>query len=112
MLEEHLLSGHLEPTNAPYAIAKIAGIHHCEAYHREYGAGFMSVMPTNLYGPGDNYDLHNSHVLPALLRKCHEAKAKGENEYGFQEKHEFQERFNYSIKHFDIHTLIHPKVKV
>jgi GDP-L-fucose synthase len=82
MKEEHLLSGPLEPTNEPYAIAKIAGIKLCEAYHREYGAPFISVMPTNLYGPGDNYDLNTSHVLPALLRKCHEAKVRGDMRLG------------------------------
>jgi len=72
--EDSLLSGKLEPTNEPYAIAKIAGIKLCEAYRDQHGANFISVMPTNLYGPNDNYDLHNSHVLPALLRKFHEAK--------------------------------------
>lgn len=74
MREEHLLSGYLEPTNEPYAIAKIAGIKLCEAYNIQYGTDFLPVMPTNLYGPGDNFDLENSHVLPALLRKAHEAK--------------------------------------
>jgi GDP-L-fucose synthase len=74
MKEEHLLSSFLEPTNEPYAIAKIAGIKMCQAYNRQYGTNFISVMPTNLYGPGDNYDLLNSHVLPALIRKIHEAK--------------------------------------
>ncbi|MBF0499567.1 MAG: GDP-L-fucose synthase [Candidatus Riflebacteria bacterium] len=72
--EEYLLSGPLEKTNDAYAIAKIAGIKLCEAYHRQHGAKFFSVMPTNLYGPGDNYDLENSHVLPALIRKFHEGK--------------------------------------
>ena len=75
--EEYLLTGPLEPTNEPYAIAKIAGIKMCEAYRDQYGCNFISVMPTNLYGPNDNYDLNNSHVLPALLRKFHEAKVKG-----------------------------------
>ena len=74
MKEEYLLTGLLEPTNEPYAIAKIAGIKMCGAYNRQYDTNFMSVMPTNLYGPGDNYDLNNSHVLPALIRKMHEAK--------------------------------------
>lgn len=74
MVEEALLSGPLEPTNEPYAIAKIAGIKLCESYNRQYGTDFRSVMPTNLYGPGDNFDLTNSHVLPALMRKFHEAK--------------------------------------
>ena len=72
--EEYLLTGLLEPTNEPYAIAKIAGIKMCESYRRQYGCNFISAMPTNLYGPNDNYDLNNSHVLPALIRKMHEAK--------------------------------------
>jgi GDP-L-fucose synthase len=72
--EEYLLTGLLEPTNEPYAIAKIAGIKLCDAYRSQYGCNFISVMPTNLYGPNDNYDLNNSHVLPALIRKMHEAK--------------------------------------
>ena len=72
--EEYLLTGILEPTNEPYAIAKIAGIKMCDAYRSQYGCNFISVMPTNLYGPNDNYDLKNSHVLPALLRKFHTAK--------------------------------------
>ncbi len=76
--EEYLLTGPLEQTNEPYAIAKIAGIKLCEAYNRQYGTQYVSVMPTNLYGPNDNYDLQNSHVLPALLRKAHEAKLSGE----------------------------------
>ena len=75
--EEALLSGFLEPTNEPYAIAKIAGIKLCETYREQYGADFISAMPTNLYGPGDNYDLNNSHVLPAMIRKFHEAKENG-----------------------------------
>jgi len=77
--EDSLLTGLLEPTNEPYAIAKIAGIKLCEAYRDQYGANFISAMPTNLYGPNDNYDLENSHVLPALLRKFHEAKESGES---------------------------------
>ena len=72
--EDSLLTGLLEPTNEPYAIAKIAGIKMCEAYRAQYGCNFISVMPTNLYGPNDNYDLNNSHVLPAMIRKFHEAK--------------------------------------
>lgn len=75
--EEYLLTGTLEPTNEPYAIAKIAGIKMCEAYRDQYGCNFVSVMPTNLYGPNDNYDLNNSHVLPAMIRKFHEAKRDG-----------------------------------
>ncbi len=76
--ESYLLSGYLEETNEPYAIAKIAGIKMCEAYRAQYGCDFISVMPTNLYGPNDNYDLENSHVLPAMIRKFHEAKERGE----------------------------------
>jgi len=75
--EESLLSGYLEPTNEPYAIAKIAGIKMCETYRHQYGDCFISAMPTNLYGPNDNYDLNNSHVLPAMIRKFHEAKING-----------------------------------
>ncbi|NEX62736.1 GDP-L-fucose synthase [Noviherbaspirillum galbum] len=75
--EEYLMSGSLEPTNEPYAIAKIAGIKMCESYHRQYGSDFRSVMPTNLYGPGDNYHPENSHVIPALIRRFHEAKMNG-----------------------------------
>ncbi len=75
--EEYLLTGELEPTNEPYAIAKISGIKLCDAYRDQYGCNFISVMPTNLYGPNDNYDLKNSHVLPALIRKFHEAKRDG-----------------------------------
>ena len=78
--EEYLLTGPLEPTNEPYAIAKIAGLKLCESYNRQHGAKFVSVMPTNLYGPNDNYDLESSHVLAALLRKAHEAKVRGERE--------------------------------
>jgi GDP-L-fucose synthase len=74
MKEEHLLTGSLEPTNEPYALAKIAGIIMCQSYNRQYGTNFISVMPTNLYGPNDNYHNLNSHVLPALIRKFHEAK--------------------------------------
>jgi GDP-L-fucose synthase len=76
--EDYLLTGPLEPTNEWYAIAKIAGIKLCQAYRREYGFNAISLMPTNLYGPGDNFDLSNSHVLPALMRKFHEAKANGD----------------------------------
>lgn len=80
MKEEHLLTGLLESTNEPYAIAKIAGIKMCGAYNRQYGTNFMSAMPTNLYGIGDNYDLNSSHVLPALIRKMHEAKVQNATE--------------------------------
>ena len=76
--ESALLTGALEPTNEAYALAKIAGIKLCQAYAREYGKSFISAMPTNLYGPNDNFDLHSSHVLPALIRKVHEAKTRGD----------------------------------
>ncbi|MGG4145911.1 GDP-L-fucose synthase [Paenibacillus algorifonticola] len=76
--EEYLLTGELEPTNAPYAIAKIAGIQMCQSYNRQYGTTYISAMPTNLYGPNDNFDLKTSHVLPALIRKFHEAKQAGQ----------------------------------
>jgi GDP-L-fucose synthase len=79
MKEEYLLSGPLEPTNRPYALAKIAGIEMCSAYNRQYGTQFLAVMPTNLYGPGDNYNLQTSHALPALIRKAHEAKQRGDD---------------------------------
>jgi GDP-L-fucose synthase len=78
--EEYLLTGPLEATNRPYAVAKIAGIEMCWAYNRQYGTKFLAVMPTNLYGPNDNYDLNNSHVLPALIRKMHEAKQCGDKQ--------------------------------
>jgi GDP-L-fucose synthase len=86
MREEYLLSGKLEPTNEPYAIAKIAGIKMCQSYNRQYGKRFISVMPTNLYGPGDNFDLEISHVLPALIRKFHEAKVSDESQVTSDEK--------------------------
>ncbi len=79
--EDYLLTGPLEPTNEPYAIAKIAGIKLAESYNRQHGRQYVSVMPTNLYGPNDNYDLANSHVLPALLRKAHEARLRGDAQY-------------------------------
>jgi GDP-L-fucose synthase len=79
MREEHLLTGQLEATNEPYAIAKIAGIKLCESFNRQHGTAYLSVQPTNLYGPNDNYDLQNSHVLPALLRKAHEARKRGDD---------------------------------
>ncbi len=80
MREEELLSGYLEPTNEPYAIAKIAGIKLCQAYRKQYGCDFISAMPTNLYGPHDNFDLTSSHVLPALIRKFHDAREEGRDE--------------------------------
>lgn len=79
--EEYLLTGPLEPTNEPYAIAKIAGLKLCESYNRQYGRQYVCAMPTNLYGPNDNYDLATSHVLPALIRKAHEARERGDAEY-------------------------------
>ncbi len=78
--EEHLLSGPLEPTNRPYAVAKIAGIEMCWSYNRQYGTQFLAAMPTNLYGPADNYDLNTSHVIPALIRKMHDAEKQGISE--------------------------------
>ena len=80
MREETLLTGILEPTNEPYTIAKIVGIKLCESYNRQYGADYRSVMPTNLYGVGDNYHPMNSHVIPALIRRFHEAKSRGDAE--------------------------------
>jgi GDP-L-fucose synthase len=80
MREEHLLTGVLEATNEPYALAKIAGIKLCESYRRQYGSDFISAMPTNLYGPNDNFDLESSHVLPAMIRKFHDAKIAGSDE--------------------------------
>jgi len=79
MREEHLLTGPLEPTNRPYALAKIAGIEMCWSYNRQYGTQYLAAMPTNLYGPGDNYHPENSHVIPALIRKFHEAKVRGDS---------------------------------
>jgi GDP-L-fucose synthase len=80
MPEEALLTGQLEPTNESYAIAKIAGIKLCQAYRTQYGSDFISAMPTNLYGPGDNFDLSSSHVLPAMIRKFHDARVEGRSE--------------------------------
>jgi GDP-L-fucose synthase len=80
MKEEYLLSGPLEPTNRAYALAKICGVEMCWSYNRQHGARFLAAMPTNLYGPGDSYDLQNSHVLPALMRKVHEARQRGERQ--------------------------------
>ena len=86
MQEDYLLSGELEYTNEPYAIAKIAGIKMCESYNLQYGTNFLSVMPTNLYGPNDNFDLEKSHVLPALLRKIQLGKALEENDWEYIRK--------------------------
>jgi GDP-L-fucose synthase len=96
MREEDLLSGPLEPTNEAYAIAKIAGIKLCGAYNKQYGTNYMSVMPTNLYGPGDNYDLENSHVVPALIRKMHEAKKHGSAQVSIWGTGEPRREFLYS----------------
>lgn len=86
MREEYLLSGTLEPTNEPYAVAKIAGIKMCESYNRQFGTSYRAVMPTNLYGPGDNYHLEHSHVIPAIIRKCHLAKLAGQGDAAGIEK--------------------------
>jgi GDP-L-fucose synthase len=86
MREEYLLSGYLEPTNEPYAIAKIAGINMCESYNRQYGTRYRAVMPTNLYGPNDNFDLQNSHVLPAMIRKLHLAKLAMQSDFSAIER--------------------------
>lgn len=88
MKEEHLLSGYLEPTNEPYAIAKIAGINLCQSYNRQYGTKYRAVMPTNLYGPNDSFDLENSHVLPAMLRKFHLARLALEKDFNAIQKDE------------------------
>jgi GDP-L-fucose synthase len=88
MKEEYLLGGYLEPTNEPYAIAKIAGIKLCQAYRKQYGCNFISAMPTNLYGPNDNFDLESSHVLPALIRKFHLAKLTTQGDWAALQKDE------------------------
>jgi GDP-L-fucose synthase len=97
MKEEHLLSGKLEPTNEPYAIAKIAGTIMCQSYNRQYGTGFISVMPTNVYGPGDNFDPETSHVLAALIRKFHEAKLRGAERNAPPTSSEQSERSSYGL---------------
>lgn len=114
--EDYLLTGLLEPTNEPYAIAKIAGIKTCDAYRSQYGCNFISVMPTNLYGPNDNYDLQNSHVLPAMLRKFHEARVNGTPEVTLwgtgQPRREFlhaddmADACTYLMEHFDEEGLV------
>ena len=101
MKEEHLLSGYLEPTNEPYAVAKIAGIKMCQSYNRQYGTNFISVMPTNLYGPNDNFDLESSHALPALIRKFYEAKLQMEQ----QEAGGLRPEAASSLKHSDLLSL-------
>ncbi|MEI8278509.1 MAG: GDP-L-fucose synthase [Bacteroidota bacterium] len=114
--EDYLLTGPLEATNEPYAIAKIAGVKMCDAYRSQYGCDFISVMPTNLYGPNDNYDLQNSHVLPAMLRKFHEAKVNGQAEvtlWGtgtpkreFLHANELAEACMYLMQHYDMPGII------
>lgn len=96
MKEEYLLTGPLEPTNRPYALAKIAGIEMCWAYNRQYKTHFAAVMPTNLYGPNDNYDLNHSHVIPAMIRKMHEAKENGQSEVQLWGTGEPRREFLYS----------------
>lgn len=96
MKEEYLLTGSLEPTNRPYAIAKIAGIEMCWSYNRQYGTKYLAVMPTNLYGPGDNFNLENSHVLPALMRKMHDAKMQNKREVSVWGSGEPKREFLYS----------------
>lgn len=114
--EDYLLTGLLEPTNEPYAIAKIAGIKMCEAYREQYGCNYISVMPTNLYGPNDNYDLQNSHVLPAMIRKFHEAKVEnkpavelwgtGSPMREFLHANDLAEACVYLMKNYDGATLV------
>ncbi|MFB4325481.1 GDP-L-fucose synthase [Priestia sp. BR_2] len=116
MKEEYLMTGALEPTNEPYAVAKIAGITMCQSYNRQYGTRFISAMPTNLYGPNDNYDLETSHVLPALLRKIHEAKETGQREVEIwgtgQPKREFlyaddlADACLFLMKHYEDNTIV------
>lgn len=114
MKEECLLTGPLEPTNRPYALAKIAGIEMCWSYNRQYGTRYMAAMPTNLYGPNDNYDLNNSHVLPALLRKMHEAKQRGDKEVVVWGTGTPRREFLYSEDMADacIYLLEQPEVKL
>ena len=117
MKEEYLLTSELEYTNEPYAIAKIAGIKMCESYNLQYGTNFISVMPTNLYGPNDNFDLEKSHVLPALLRKMHEAKLQGKKEVEIWGSGKPRREFLYSedmadacvfiIENIDFQDIIH-----
>ncbi len=121
MKEDYLLTSELEPTNEPYAIAKIAGIKMCESYNRQYGTSYRSVMPTNLYGPGDNYHLENSHVIPAMIRKFHLAKLamegnlkaiqKDEQNYG-PIPEDIQKAIGYSSADDQLQTAKHPPPKV
>lgn len=110
MKEDYLLTSELEYTNEPYAIAKIAGIKMCESYNIQYGTNFISVMPTNLYGPNDNFDLEKSHVLPALLRKMHEAKLQGKNEVEIWGSGKPRREFLYSEDMADACVFIMEKV--
>jgi GDP-L-fucose synthase len=114
MREVDLLSGPLEPTNRPYALAKIAGIEMCWAYNRQYGTRYFAVMPTNCYGPGDNYDLENSHVLPALIRKVHEAKEVGQESFTAWGTGEVFREFLYSDDLADacVHIMNLPREKL
>ena len=109
MKEEYLLDGELEPTNEPYAIAKIAGIKMCAAYNRQYGTDFLAVMPTNLYGPNDNFDLLNSHVLPALIRKFHLAKLLSQEDYHLIQK-DLETFGNHPSTHSPIYPSTHPPI--
>jgi len=109
MKEEYLLDGELEPTNEPYAIAKIAGIKMCAAYNRQYGTDFLSVMPTNLYGPNDSFDLLDSHVLPALIRKFHLAKLLSQEDYHLIQK-DLETFGNHPSTHSPMHPPIHPSL--
>lgn len=110
MKEEHLLTSELEYTNEPYAIAKIAGMKMCESYNLQYGTNFISVMPTNLYGPNDNFDLQTSHVLPALIRKIHEAKMRGHQEVEIWGSGKPRREFLYSEDMADACVFIMEKV--
>jgi GDP-L-fucose synthase len=114
MKEEHLLSGPLEPTNRPYALAKISGIEMCWSYNRQYGTRYLAVMPTNLYGPNDNYHPKNSHVLPALIRKVLEAKSRGDSEISVWGSGKPRREFLYSEDVADacLHLLEQPQEKL
>jgi len=105
MKEEYLLTDTLEPTNEPYAISKITGIKLCENYYKQYGCNFFSVMPTNLYGPFDNFNLATAHVLPALIRKIHEAKEKQNSEFRIKNSEEMQNNKNYELSNQEPNTI-------
>jgi GDP-L-fucose synthase len=110
--EEYLLTGPLEPTNEPYAVAKIAGITMCRSYNRQYGTKFLAAMPTNLYGPNDNFDMETSHVLPALIRKFHEAKVRSGTHAGLKERGAGNEDFTPRTSNLEPRTLPDDKVVV